>query len=698
MGYQLCFDVGGTFTDVVSLNEDTGDIAVTKVLTTPSEPAIAVKAGLQELINEVGIKTNTVTKAVRGSTTLITNCLIERKGKKTALITTKGFRDIIEMGKEWRYDIYDLFLKMAEPLVPRYLRRGVNERIDKTGSILQKLDIDEVKNILREFKQEGVEAIAICFLFSYRNPVHEQRARNIVKELMPEAEVSISSEVLPEIREYERFSTAVANAYVLPIARAHFANLCEAAEEIGIKTGLYLMHSGGGLVSKESAEQFPIRLVESGPAAGAMAGVFYGSLVGACNLVTFDMGGTTAKIVLISNGSPHMVSDFEVARVSRFKKGSGLPLKTRAINIVEIGAGGGSIAAIDQLGLLEVGPRSAGAEPGPACYNRGGTRPTVTDADLVLGYLNPSYFLGGKMSLNKDLAERAIREEVAEHLNVSVLEAATSINIVVNENMANAARVHLAEEGKDFREYAMLAFGGAGPVHATEVARRVGIKKVICPLSAGVLSAIGLMATPVAMDFVRSYVSELEDINWTELKSLYEEMQKEAVKVTSHAGLSEQEIQFFRSADMRYRGQGYEINVPVPPNLLDAEKPEGLKQAFYDRYRELYRRCVAADMPVEVINWRLSVQGKTVPLKVETHRSVVSITEDALKGNRWVYFPFCRSSFEVPVYDHYKLLPGKQIMGPAVVEQRESTAIIGPGDKITVDSFLNLVIDVGNTG
>jgi N-methylhydantoinase A/oxoprolinase/acetone carboxylase beta subunit len=432
MGYQLCFDVGGTFTDVVSLNEDTGDIAVTKVLTTPSEPAIAVKAGLQELINEVGIKTNTVTKAVRGSTTLITNCLIERKGKKTALITTKGFRDIIEMGKEWRYDIYDLFLKMAEPLVPRYLRRGVNERIDKTGSILQKLDIDEVKNILREFKQEGVEAIAICFLFSYRNPVHEQRARNIVKELMPEAEVSISSEVLPEIREYERFSTAVANAYVLPIARAHFANLCEAAEEIGIKTGLYLMHSGGGLVSKESAEQFPIRLVESGPAAGAMAGVFYGSLVGACNLVTFDMGGTTAKIVLISNGSPHMVSDFEVARVSRFKKGSGLPLKTRAINIVEIGAGGGSIAAIDQLGLLEVGPRSAGAEPGPACYNRGGTRPTVTDADLVLGYLNPSYFLGGKMSLNKDLAERAIREEVAEHLNVSVLEAATSINIVVN--------------------------------------------------------------------------------------------------------------------------------------------------------------------------------------------------------------------------------------------------------------------------
>lgn len=694
MSYQLCFDVGGTFTDVVSLDGRTGDIAITKVLTTADEPSVGVKTGLQDLMNKEGIRTDTVTKAVRGATTLITNCLIERKGKKMALLTTKGFRDAIEIGREWRYDIYDLFLKMPEVLVPRCLRRGVSERIDKDGKILHDIDEQELRDILKEFKHEDIKALAICFLHSYKNPIHEQKAREIVKQTMPDVEVSISSEVAPEIREYTRFSTTVANAYVLPIAHEHFANLRRVLDEIGIKTDLYLMHSGGGVVTSETAERFPIRLVESGPAAGAMAGLFYGKLTGLHNLVTFDMGGTTAKIALISDGVAHVINEFEVARVARFKKGSGIPLKIQVINMVELGAGGGSIATVDELGLLKVGPRSSGAEPGPACYNRGGTFPTVTDADLVLGYLNPLYFLGGKMGLRQDLAEMAIKEEVGDQLGIPLLEAAASINMVVNETMASATRVHLAEEGKDYRQYALLAFGGAGPAHAIEVARRVGIRKVICPLSAGVLSAIGLMATPIAMDFVRSYVSGLEDINWTELMSMDKEMVKESVKMISPTGLSEEEIEFSRIADMRYRGQGYEINVAIPPALLNNKNIEGFRHAFYNRYQELYRRYMATDIPIELISWRLSARGKATVLKVRSHDKMPGGTEDALKGKRWAYFPSRRSSFEVPVYDHYRLPPGGQIKGPAIVEQRESTTVVGPGDRVTIDPFLNLFIEL----
>ena len=693
MNWQLCFDIGGTFTDIVLVNES-GDIEIAKVLTVPDEPAVGVKTGLEELTSQVGIETNAVTNAVRGATTLITNCLIERKGAKTALITTKGFRDVIEIGREWRYDIYDLFLKMPEPLVPRYLRRGVSERIDGHGKILQELDEQELKRILKELREEDVKSVAICFLHSYQNPIHEQQARETIQQIMPSVEVSISSEVAPEIREYTRCSTVVANAYVLPIAHAHFANLRQVLNEIGIKTGLHLMHSAGGVVASESAERFPIRLVESGPAAGVMAGIFYGKLMGLQNLVPLDMGGTTAKIALISNGVAHVTNEFEVARVARFKKGSGIPIKVQAIKMLEIGAGGGSVAAIDELGLLKVGPDSAGAMPGPASYDRGGVRPTVTDADLILGYLNPSYFLGGKMRLRQDLAERAIKEKVADQLGISVLEAASGINTVVNENMANATKVHLAEEGKDYRQYTLLAFGGAGPVHAVELARRIGFRQVICPLSAGVLSAIGLMATPVAVDFVRSYVTELEDMNWAELVSIDKEMVGEAIRMTSAAGLSEQEIEFSRTADMRYRGQGYEINVAIPLELLKNHDTGGFSRAFYSRYQELYGRYGTTDIPIELVSWRLSARSKVIPLKLRRHDKVVGSTEDALKGKRQVYFPSCRSSFKVPVYDHYHLPPGSQIKGAAIIEQRESTVVVGPEDRVTVDPFLNLVIEL----
>ncbi|MFT5132377.1 MAG: N-methylhydantoinase A [Gammaproteobacteria bacterium] len=693
MNYHFCFDVGGTFTDMVLLDEASGQFTVSKELTSTIEPAIAVTAGLKTLTRQSNIRPHDITNAVRGATTLITNCLLERSGDKTALITTSGFRDILEIGKEWRYDIYDLFLKMPEPLVPRQLRKGVSERIDHNGDIVQALDLDELKDIVKFFENENVKSIAICFLHSYKNPVHERKARDIVREMLPNVEVCISSEVIPEIREFERCSTAVANAYVLPVARKHFANLRRMLQESGVSARTFIMHSAGGVLTTERAEEIPIRMVESGPAAGVMAGLFYGKAMGISDLVTFDMGGTTCKVALISNDKAHVVNEFEVARVARFKKGSGLPLKIPVLNMVEIGAGGGSIAHIDELGLLKVGPASAGADPGPACYGKDGNDPTVTDADLLLGYLNPDYFLGGNMSLRKDLASNTI-QTLAEQLGLSVIETAASINMLVNENMANAARVHLAEEGKDCRRYALLAFGGAGPVHAVDVARRIGISKVISPRAAGVLSAVGLLATPVAFDFVRTFATSLHTLDWTELKAINAELQVEAAELLRDAGVDTGDVEFSRSADMRYQGQGYEITVSIPANILDDESAVGFREAFNDRYNELYNRRVASDLAMEVVNWRLAAKGKPAPLKLFAAEKKSDKKADARKGSRSVYFPSQQAYFDADVYEHDLLTPGQQIAGPAIVEQKESTVVVGPGDKISVDAYLNLIIDL----
>ena len=693
MNCHFCFDVGGTFTDMVLLDESSGQFTVVKELTTTTEPAIAVTSGVKTLTQRAGIKPNDIRNAVRGATTLVTNCLLERSGDKTALITTKGFRDILEIGKEWRYDIYDLFLKMPEPLVPRQLRKGVTERIDHNGDIIQVLDPSELENVVKFFKDENVRSIAICFLHAYKNPLHERKARDIVRDLFPNTEVCISSEVIPEIREYERCSTVVANAYVLPVARKHFANLRRMLEETGVGGRTFIMHSGGGVLTTERAEQLPIRMVESGPAAGVMAGLFYGKTMGLANLVTFDMGGTTCKVSLISNHKAHVVNEFEVARIARFKKGSGLPLKIPVLNMVEIGAGGGSIAHIDELGLLKVGPASAGADPGPCCYGREGTAATVTDADLLLGYLNPDYFLGGNMGLRKDLANKAI-ETLALQLDISVIEAAASINMVVNENMANAARVHLAEEGKDYRRYSLLAFGGAGPVHAVDVARRIGISQVISPRAAGVLSALGLLATPVAFDFVRTFVDELDTCDWRDLKSKDAELQKEAVELLQDAGVDAADIEFSRSADMRYQGQGYEITVSIPAQALASENPHSFREAFYNKYKELYNRQVASDLAIELINWRLSAQGTPAPLKLAAMKETPAGSQDARKGSRTVYFPAEHGKYDADVYEHDLLTPGQKITGPAIVEQKESTVVVGPGDRISVDAFINLIIDL----
>ncbi|MBI4277631.1 MAG: hydantoinase/oxoprolinase family protein, partial [Armatimonadetes bacterium] len=566
--YRLAFDIGGTFTDFVLLDTETGEFTVHKCLTTPHDPAEGALRGVSELLASTRAPGHHVSSAIHG-TTLVTNAIIERKGAKVALLTTAGFRDVLEIRNEQRYDIYDLFLRFPEPLVPRYLRCVVEERVDRRGRVLHDVRREDVARALETIRAEdardrtaaaatqppagvssasGLTALAICFLHAYRNPANERAAARFAQELWPGLDVVASHEVASEVREYERANTAVANAYVLPLTRRYLETLARALADLGCRGGLYLMLSSGGICTLDTAARFPVRLIESGPAGGAIGAAFLGTAAGVRDLVSFDMGGTTAKICLIQDGYPAITRQMEVARVHRFKRGSGLPVQVPSVDVTEIGAGGGSVAWIDEMGLLRVGPRSAGADPGPACYGLGGVEPTVTDADLVLGYLDPAYFLGGTMRLDRAAAERAM-EKVAQPLRLSLTEAAWGIHQLVNENMAAAARIHVIERGRDPRRYALLAFGGAGPVHACGVARLLGQKRVICPLAAGVLSAVGFLVAPASFELAHSRPELLQSTEWAEANRLLDDLEARGRAVLRDAGLTPEQIQIRRSAD-----------------------------------------------------------------------------------------------------------------------------------------------------
>jgi N-methylhydantoinase A len=504
--------------------------------------------------------------------------------------------------------------------------------------------------------------------------------------------------VVPEIREYERTSTTVANVYVRPVVAKYLAQLSDALADMGFDGSLFIMLSSGGVCTVDTASRFPIRLVESGPAAGALAASEYGRLTRTPNLLSFDMGGTTAKACIIDDGEPLTTSDFEVSRVYRFKKGSGLPIKVPVIEMIEIGAGGGSIARIDTLGLLKVGPDSAGATPGPACYGRGGTAPTVTDADLVLGYLDPAYFLGGKMRLDVSAAEDAIRRDVAEPLGISVLDAAWGIHQVVNENMANAARIHAIERGKDPRAYPVFGFGGAGPVHAFRVARILQAPQLIVPLGAGVTSTVGFLAAPLAFDFVRSYYGQLDDLDWTHIARLFDEMEREGREILGSAGVADSEIRVQRSADLRYVGQGHEVNVPVTGSDPGGDTTGEIRDAFEAVYARLYER-VASGNRVEALSWRVVVTARRPELPLERLAAAADLYGDAsqaIKGERSIYLPEDRAMTRVPVYDRYLLGPYATLAGPAIVEERESTLVIGRDANVSVDALLSIVVDTGS--
>jgi N-methylhydantoinase A len=683
-------DIGGTFTDLLLVDEAGTAFHVGKTLTTPADPSLAVEKGLVELLGQAGVRADRVNTVVHG-TTLLTNAIIEGKGARTALLTTEGFRDAVEIAREHRYDMYDIFLELPRPLVPRSLRREVRERILDDGTVYLPLDEDQAARLIDELKAEGIEAVAVCLLHSYRNPAHERALGRLVAARAPEWQASLSSDVVPEIKEYERASTTIANVYVQGVAGRYLARLQSRLEGMGVSGRLFIMASNGGACTVETGCRFPIRLVESGPAAGALAAGHYGRLMGRPNLLSFDMGGTTAKACLIEHGEPLIAPEFEVARVYRFKKGSGLPIKVPVIEMIEIGAGGGSIARIDRLGLLTVGPESAGAEPGPACYGLGGTAPTVTDADLVLGYLDAEFFLGGRMRLDRERALTAITEQVARPLGLQPIQAAWGIHQVVNENMASAARIHAVERGRDPRHFPLFAFGGAGPVHAYRVAEILRSPAIVCPLGAGVTSTVGFLAAPLAFDFVRSHYGLLSAMDWGAVNRLFGEMEAEGRPLLRGA-VPPDAVTFRRSCDMRYRGQGHDLRVPVPPGSLGAESAAAIQAAFEAEYRRIYGHT-APGVPLEVMSWRLIASGPMPALPMPERPPAAGSAAGARKGSRAAFFPEAGGFLETPVYDRYRLGPGHTLAGPAIVEERESTAVIGPKGKASVDGWMNLVIE-----
>ena len=684
-------DVGGTFTDLVVVDERSGRIHVGKLLTTPGDPDKAILDGLIRVLRESGIAAQELDSVVHG-TTLVTNTVIERTGAKVGLVTTEGFRDSLEMGKEIRYDLYDLFLEPVPSLVPRKLRRGVAGRISAQGEELAPFDEAGFRATVRDLVElEAIESLAVSFMHAYRNPVHERRAGEILAAEFPTLPHTLSHAVAPEIREFERASTATANAYVQPLMLGYLGRLERSLRSLGVDGEFYVMLSGGGIATIEQAQAFPIQLIESGPAAGAMAASHYGRLTGQRDLISFDMGGTTAKMCLIEGARPQRTHDFEAGRVRRFKKGSGLPLKVSVVDMIEIGAGGGSIASIDSMGLLKVGPKSAGSEPGPVAYGRGGSEPTVTDADVLLGYLNPDFFLGGEMVLDRVAVMAAMQSRLADPLDMDLTQAAVGIHRVVNENMASATRRYLAEKGKDPRRYAMIAFGGAGPVHAYGLAKLLKISRLIVPFGAGVTSALGFLVAPPAVDDVRSYVSRLEAVDWALVNDLYGEMESAAKARLVEAGANPDEVRFERRAEMRHVGQGFEIEVPIPGGALGADSMDAIRDAFFETYQQLFERQVT-EVGIEAMSWRLgaSAPPRSVPLNFTT---LDGAGETAEREARDVLFPDF-GTLRTRVLDRYVLVPGDEFAGPVVIEERESTTVVGPDAKVVVDEQLNLIIDI----
>jgi len=688
--YRVGIDIGGTFTDMLWVGED-GVAVIGKTLTTPGDPSLAVENALRTVLQASSAKSERGT-LIHG-TTLVTNALIERKGAPTALLTTVGFRDAVEIGREHRYELYDLNLDLPKPLVPRHLRFDVPERIAADGTLIQALDEKFLRRLVSELSAKGIKAIAVSYLNSFRNPVHERRTAEIIGEVAPHIRVSLSSEVVAEIREFQRTSTTVANVYVQERVANYLAQLQARLDQIGFVGNFFIMLSSGGIATRDTASRFPVRLLESGPAAGALAAAQAGLLSGHRDLLSFDMGGTTAKLCVIEDGQPAKTHEFEVDRVYRFRKGSGLPVRIPVIDMIEIGAGGGSIARIDSLGLLKVGPDSSGADPGPVCYGLGGTEPTVTDADLVLGYLDADYFLGGKMQLDVEGARTALAR-LGTKLGMSVEQAAWGIHQIVNENLANAARAHLGERGKDPRRMPMYAFGGAGPVHGYRVAEILRLPAIISPFGAGVGSTFGLLSAPLAFDFVRSAYSRLDQLDWGFANRLLDEMAEEGRDVLERSGLSAEQISYKRSADMRYVGQGHEVAVMLPDGVLSAEHLSRVSKLFSDAYRALYGR-EGPDVPLEVINWRVVASGPRpeLNLKLPTSRRREG---NARRGFRRAYFPEPGEYIETAVYDRYALDVGMEFIGPGIVEERESTLIVGARGKARVDERLNIVVELNH--
>jgi N-methylhydantoinase A len=678
---RLGVDIGGTFTDVAL--ETGGQRYSAKMLTTPQAPERGVLAAIRAVLEQATLKPGDLSIIIHG-TTLATNAIIERKGAKTALVTTEGFRDTIEIRHENRFEQYDVNIDLPPPLVPRRLRWVVRERIDASGRVITPLDEAAVMKFVQQIEADGVESVAIGFLHSYVNSAHEQRVRDLLIRHIGGVTMTLSSDVSPEMREYERLSTACANAYVQPMMGRYLVNLEALLHSEGFACPLFLMTSGGGLTTVETAIRFPVRLVESGPAGGA---IFAGHIARQCALdkvLSYDMGGTTAKICLIDNLQPQTSRAFEVARVYRFKKGSGLPLRIPVIEMVEIGAGGGSIARVDALKRITVGPDSAGADPGPACYGRGGALPSVTDADLLLGRIDPTGFSGGRMALDRAAAESAMQGEVATKLDLALELAALGVSEIVDENMSNAARVHAIESGKDARGRTLVAFGGAAPLHAARMADKLGLDKVLIPSNAGVGSAVGFLRAPIAYEVVRTQLQRLDNFDAEGANALLATMYREAEAIVRR-GEPEAALAETRSALMRYRGQGHEIAVPLAAKIYRREDAVEIRAGFEDAYRRLYSRIIPG-VEVEVLSWVVLVSGPA-PVLAETPPAPPAGFAASEARRRQVFDPETGEFVEVGIYERPSLSPGATLTGPAVIIEDETSTVVGRNFDARIDAF-----------
>ena len=689
--YSLGIDIGGTFTDIVVYDHDTGRQWSRKVLTTHDDPSRAVASGVAAVLGAGRLEPSRFTRVVH-ATTLFTNALIERTGAPTGLLTTAGFGDTLEIGRERKYELYDLTIARPEPLVERNLRLEVAERTKADGSVKLRLDRREVAARAAELVKAGVTSIAVVFLHAYANPRHEAEAVKIVARRFPRVAVTASHEVAPEIREYERASTTVVNAYIKPLAHRYLDLMARKLGGLGIPAPLLLMLSSGGLTHVAEAQRTPVGMLESGPAAGALAAAFFGRPDSGGTLLAFDMGGTTAKLSLVDGGEPLTAYSFEAARQKRFIEGSGLPIRISTIELIEIGAGGGSIAEVSEIGLLKVGPRSAGSQPGPAAYSLGGTEATVTDADFLLGYLNPAYFAGGEVTVDVDAARAAIGR-LARRVGLSPIEVAWGIHDIVNENMASAARVHIAERGRDPRGYALRATGGAGPVHAWGVAKKLGLRRVTCPPSAGVASALGLLLAPARVDRVATVGLRLDRGSCAALEAAFGRLEDDARAVMADTGLALETATVRRLADGRFLGQGFDLCVPLPDGPYDDGDAtrRALQAAFETAYREKFS-LTPPDVPVEFINIRVAVRAPVAGGGIALEGPRERAGGEPIKGRRPAYFPEAGGVVETTVYDRYRLVAGDDLTGPAVVEEEGSTLVVGPGATARVAPSGNLMV------
>jgi N-methylhydantoinase A len=692
--WRVGIDIGGTFTDAALVDSDTGAVRVIKVLTTPDDPAEGFMAALMRGLTDCHAGGDDVAAVVH-ATTVATNAVIEGKTARVGMLVTRGFRDILEIGRQIRSRLYDVHLQKPPPLVPRRWSVEVSERLDAAGQVLEPLDLDEVRAAVRRLRREGVEAVVVCFLHSYLNPAHERATAAVVREEMPAACLSVSSEVCPEFREYLRGSTAAVNAAVMPIVSRYVDALESRLAEVGVAAPFYVMQSNGGVMTSASAKERPVYMVESGPAAGVIAAAAIAAPYGDRNVLSFDMGGTTAKVGLVQDGQLRLSTEMEIGAQAVTPlgegRGGGYPVRTPVIDLVEVGAGGGSEAWIDAGGALRVGPRSAGANPGPACYGRGGTTPTITDANLTLGRLNPSYFLGGEMALDADAARRAITEDVATPLGLEPVVAASGIVEIANGLMIGAMRLVSVQRGYDPRQFVLVAFGGAGPLHANALARELGIPRVLVPPSPGIASAVGMLMTDLRHEFVATRRLRLDDLVPATLEALFADFIAEGEARLTRDGVAPADRRMLRSVDLRYHGQSFELSVTVPPGPLVPHDIARLAAEFHSTHERAYGYA-ALDDPVELVNVRLAAIGVTPKPRRAPLPEGGQDPAPATKGRRDVWFPESGGWRATIVLDRMKLRRGNVIAGPAIIEEHDASTLVHPGWAATVDEHANLVL------